>query len=176
MRRTKAQAKTSTKQKGAMVLAEKAAANARKGAEKRGTSKRGREEESDDELPVSKKAKDGEELSEEEESEEGSDEDSTSSETEITMLEAESVVNEGRAKLQALERDGDALKSKIEAAKKNNVNKNAELRRTLNAYPSAVSTLSLYNWILHMLIDGLGRNRKLQQRQKLKSMRSFCRF
>ena len=49
MRRTKAQAKTSTKQKGAMVLAEKAAANARKGAEKKGTSKRGRDEVSDDE-------------------------------------------------------------------------------------------------------------------------------
>jgi hypothetical protein len=114
--RRKAEAKTNTQKKGAMVLAEKAAANARKGAEKRGTSKRGREEESADELPVSKKAKDGEEVSEEEESEEESDEDSTSSETEITVLEAESVVNEGRAKLQALERDSDALKSKIEAA------------------------------------------------------------
>jgi outer membrane murein-binding lipoprotein Lpp len=166
--RRKAEATTKKQAKGAMALAAKQSATARRGADKRGTRKRGRdEEESADEL--SKKAKDGEEESEEEESEEESkeesNEDSTSSETEIAVLEAETVVKEGRGKLQALERDGDALKSKIEAAKKNNVNKNAELRQTLNAYPSAVSTLSLYNWILHMLIDGLSR------RQKLKSMR-----
>ncbi len=158
--RRKAEAKTNTKTKGAMALAEKAAANAKKGAEKNGMSKRGREKESDDELPLSKKGKAGEEVSEEEESEEGSDDASTSSETGIKMLEAESVVNEGRAKLQALERDSDTLKARIEAAKKTNVNKHTELRQTLNAYPSAVSTLSLYNWILHMLIDGLGRNRQ----------------
>ena len=59
---------------------------------------------------MSKNGKDGEEVSEEEESEEESDEDSTSSETEIAVLEAETVVKEGRGKLQALERDSDALK------------------------------------------------------------------
>jgi archaellum component FlaD/FlaE len=166
--RKKAEATTKKQTKGAMALAAKASANARRGAEKKGTRKRGREEEeSADEL--SKKAKDGEEESEEEESEEESkeesNEDSTSSETETAVLVAETEVKEGRGKLQALERDSVALKSKIEAAQKNNVIKNAELRQTLNAYPSAVSTLSLYNWILHMLIDGLSR------RQKLKSMR-----
>jgi len=166
--RKKAEATTKKQTKGAMALAAKASATARRGAEKKGTRKRGREEEeSADEL--SKKAKHGEEESEEEESEEESkeesNEDSTSSETEIAVLEAETEVKEGRGELQALERDSDALKSKIEAAQKNNVIKNAELRQTLNAYPSAVSTLSLYNWILHMLIDGLSR------RQKLKSMR-----
>jgi hypothetical protein len=166
--RKKAEATTKKQTKGAMALAAKASANARRGAEKKGMSKRGRdEEESADEL--SKKTKDGEEESEEEESEEESkeesNEDSTSSETETAVLVAETEVKEGRGKLQALERDSVALKSKIEAAQKNNVIKNAELRQTLNAYPSAVSTLSLYNWILHMLIDGLSR------RQKLKSMR-----
>jgi archaellum component FlaD/FlaE len=166
--RRKAEATTKKQAKGAMALAAKQSATARRGADKRGTRKRGRdEEESADEL--SKKAKDGEEESEEEESEEESkeesNEDSTSSETETAVLVAETEVKEGRGKLQALERDSVALKSKIEAAQKNNVIKNAELRQTLNAYPSAVSTLSLYNWILHMLIDGLSR------RQKLKSMR-----
>jgi archaellum component FlaD/FlaE len=166
--RRKAEATTKKQAKGAMALAAKASATARRGAEKKGTRKRGREEEeSADEL--SKKAKHGEEESEEEESEEESkeesNEDSTSSETETAVLVAETEVKEGRGKLQALERDSVALKSKIEAAQKNNVIKNAELRQTLNAYPSAVSTLSLYNWILHMLIDGLSR------RQKLKSMR-----
>jgi hypothetical protein len=107
----------------------------------------------------------------EEESEEGSYDDSTSSETGIKRLEAECVVNEGRAKLHALERDSDALKVRIEAAKKTNVNQLAELSQTLNAYPSTVSTLSLYNWILHMLINALGRSRNQQQRQNLKSMR-----
>ena len=166
--RRKAEATTKKPAKGAMALATKASANARRGAEKKGTRKRGREEEeSADEL--SKKAEQREEESEEEESEEESkeesNEDSTSSETETAVLVAETEVKEGRGKLQALERDSVALKSKIEAAQKNNVIKNAELRQTLNAYPSAVSTLSLYNWILHMLIDGLSR------RQKLKSMR-----
>ncbi len=52
---------------------------------------------------------------------------------EIKKLEAERVVNEGRAKLHALERDSDALKVRIEAAKKTNVNKLTELRQTLNA-------------------------------------------
>ena len=164
----KAESTTKKQTKGAMAQAAKASANARRSAEKKGTRKRGREEEeSADEL--SKKAKHGEEESEEEESEEESkeesNEDSTSSETETAVLVAETEVKEGRGKLQALERDSVALKSKIEAAQKNNVIKNAELRQTLNAYPSAVSTLSLYNWILHMLIDGLSR------RQKLKSMR-----
>ena len=164
----KAESTTKKQTKGAMALAAKASATARRGAEKKGTRKRGREEEeSADEL--SKKAKHGEEESEEEESEEESkeesNEDSTSSETETAVLVAETEVKEGRGKLQALERDSVALKSKIEAAQKNNVIKNAELRQTLNAYPSVVSTLSLYNWILHMLIDGLSR------RQKLKSMR-----
>jgi len=166
--RRKAEATTKKQAKGAMALAAKQSATARRGADKRGTRKRGRdEEESADEL--SKKTKDGEEESEEEESEEESkdesNEDSSSSETETAVLVAENEVKEGRGKLQALERDSVALKSKIEAAQKNNVIKNAELRQTLNAYPSAVSTLSLYNWILHMLIDGLSR------RQKLKSMR-----
>ena len=166
--RKKAEATTKKQTKGAMALAAKASANARRGAEKKGTRKRGREEEeSADEL--SKKAKDGEEESEEEESEEESkeesNEDSTSSENETAVLAAATEVKEGRGKLQALERDSVSLKSKIEAAQKKNEIKNAELRQTLNAYPSAVSTLSLYNWILHMLIDGLSR------RQKLKSMR-----
>ena len=166
--RRKAEATTKKQAKGAMALAAKASATARRGAEKQGTRKRGREEEeSADEL--SKKAKHGEEESEEEESEEESkeesNEDSTSSETETAVLVAETEVKEGRGKLQALERDSVSLKSKIEAAQKKNEIKNAELRQTLNAYPSAVSTLSLYNWILHMLIDGLSR------RQKLKSMR-----
>ena len=167
--RKKAEATTKKQTKGAMALAAKAAANARRGAEKKGTRTRGREEEESADELASKKAKHGEEVSEEEESEEESkeesNEDSTSSETETAVLVAETEVKEGRGKLQALERDSVALKSKIEAAQKNNVIKNAELRQTLNAYPSAVSTLSLYNWILHMLIDGLSR------RQKLKSMR-----
>ena len=49
-------------------------------------SKRGRDRESDDELPLSKKGKDEEEVSEEEESEEGSDCASTSSDTGIKRL------------------------------------------------------------------------------------------
>jgi hypothetical protein len=117
MVRTKAEAKTNT-QKGAMALAEKAAAKAKRGAEKNGTSKRGRDRESDDELPLSKKGKDEEEVSEEEESEEGSDCASTSSDTGIKRLEVECVVNEGNVKLHALERDSDALKVKIDAGKK----------------------------------------------------------
>jgi hypothetical protein len=60
-------------------------------------------------------------------------------------LEAESVVMEGKAKLHALERDSQALQVRIDAAKKNNVNKLSDLRHTLDAYPSVVSTLILYN-------------------------------
>ncbi len=52
---------------------------------------------------------------------------------EIKKLEAECVVNKERAKLLALERDSDALKVRIEAAKKTSVNKLTELRQTLNA-------------------------------------------
>ncbi len=61
----------------------------------------------------------------------GSDDASTASDTEIKKLETECVVNEGRAKLHALERDSDALKVRIEAAEKTNANELTELRQKL---------------------------------------------
>jgi hypothetical protein len=120
MPRTKAEAKANTQKNRAMALAEKAAAKAKKGAEKSGTSKRGRDRESDDELPQSKKGKDEEEVSEGEVSEEGTEDASTSSDTDIKKLEAESVVMEGKAKSHALDRDSQALIVRIDAAEKNN--------------------------------------------------------
>ncbi len=49
-----------------------------------------------------------------------------------------------------------SMKVRIQAAKQTNVNKLSEWKQTLDAYPSIVSTLILYNWILHILIYALG--------------------
>ncbi len=56
-------------------------------------------------------------MSEGEESEEGTEDSSTSSDTDIKKVEAESVVMEGKAKLHALARDSQALTVRIDACK-----------------------------------------------------------
>ena len=72
--------------------------------------------------------------------------------------------------LNALERDKQALKARIQAAKQNNVTKLSELKQTLNAYPAIVSTLILYIEILHVLIYALGRSSNPPQIKNLMSM------
>ena len=104
----------------------------------------------DDELAKRKKD-DQEETEEEESGEEKSEASDYSSETEIQTLESAAEVEDQNTKLDALHKNKEQLKVRIEAAKKKNEAKLTELRETLNAYPS-VRSVFLYNWILRMLI------------------------
>jgi hypothetical protein len=138
-KRSKAEAQVKTKRKGAMAMAKTAAVNARRDADKN-KAKRGR-----DKGPMTNyhslrkkrvmrrrvRRRSGEEA----------DDASTSSETEMKKLEAEAELKDGNAELHALERDKQALRVRIQAAKQTYVTKHSELKQTLDAYPAIVSTL-----------------------------------
>jgi hypothetical protein len=113
--RSKAEAEVNTKKrKGAMEITQVASAKVEtKIAADKSTEKRARDKdkESHDELQ-----KEQEEESEEEKSEDEADDDSTSSENEIKKLEVAAELKDGKAKLQALQQDKEALKVRIKAA------------------------------------------------------------
>jgi outer membrane murein-binding lipoprotein Lpp len=168
----KKKANVNTKKRSAMELARVAAEKVKKAADKH-KMKRPREAESEDELlSVKKKKDDREETDDDESGEEKSGVSDCSSETEIQTLESAAEVKDHNTVLDALHKNKQQLKLRIEAAKKKtNEAKMTELRETLNSYPDVRSVI-LYNWISLMLIAALSRTRSYRRRQRRRRLLS----